>query len=248
MAGLHSIKKLCGEEDCGRPAYTDGLCSMHYQRHRKYHRLHLIVHRLPAECEVEGCNDKPRNRLSGRAMCNKHSMRWRKHGTSELPPRKGRPPRAKCSVEGCCDPVRSGHATYCEMHYGRMRRNGNLKGRTIAPPRLNDNGYMVRCSKGHPVASKGGQLYVHREVLFAAIGPGSHSCHWCRTEIEWNVSGKRRLVVDHLDGDKANNAILNLKPSCHACNSRRGAFQSWVMLHRDDPFLWELYEAARAAA
>lgn len=247
MARTKSTKGFCVEEDCNRPEYTDGLCSMHYQRQRKYGRLHLIVQRLPAFCEAPGCMAKPRARHSGRALCNRHGLRWHKYGSLDLPPKEGRKQIPQCSVDGCANLARSGVNRYCEMHYYRIRRNGNLKGRTPAPPRLNDDGYMVRCCKGHPVAAKGGQLYVHREVLFAHIGSGAHECHWCKREIEWGLTGRRKLVVDHLDGNKANNALSNLVPSCHQCNANRGLFQSWVAKHRDDPFLWTLYQQAKAA-
>jgi len=34
---------------------------------------------------------------------------------------------ARCVVDGCASAPRSGFSTYCEMHYGRLRRNGNFE-------------------------------------------------------------------------------------------------------------------------
>lgn len=239
---------LCTLEDCFRPELSNGLCSAHYQRQRKYNRLHLVVHRLPPKCEVDGCDTKPRDRHGGIAMCSKHSTRFRKHGTTDLIDRKALKDKGKCTADGCNGTARSSRSNYCEMHYYRLRRTGVLKGRVPVPARLTIDGYMARNCKGHPVAAKGGVLYQHREVLWNAIGDGIHQCFWCGQDVEWMVKGKRKLVVDHLDGNKANNDLPNLKQSCHLCNSNRGLFQNWVMKHRDDPFLWAMYERFRRAA
>jgi len=37
------------------------------------------------------------------------------------------PPDRVCIVEGCQNGTRPGGLTYCEMHYGRLRRNGHLE-------------------------------------------------------------------------------------------------------------------------
>jgi hypothetical protein len=61
-------------------------------------------------------------------------------------------------------------------------------------------------------------------LLYDAIGPGPHSCHECGVEVIWSTkrTGKGALVVDHLDGNPKNNALENLAPACHPCNTRRG--------------------------
>lgn len=70
---------------------------------------------------------------------------------------------------------------------------------------------------GHPLADRVGRVAEHRRVLYDAIGPGPHPCHWgCGKVLGWGgVSG---LNADHLDGDRLNNALDNLVPSCGPCN------------------------------
>ena len=131
------------------------------------------------------------------------------------------------------------------MHYARQYRLGSLE---LAPRdslTLSSHGYLWAYRPKHPLASNAGVVYQHRHVLFDLIGPGAHPCHWCGCEVEWKGAGKRRLCVDHLDGDKTRNEADNLVPACHRCNSTRGLFEKWVREHRDDPFLLRLFDQAR---
>jgi hypothetical protein len=69
---------------------------------------------------------------------------------------------------------------------------------------------------GHPLADRHGQVAEHRKVLYDAIGPGPHPCHWCGTGRDWG--GLNGINVDHLDNDKLNNDVINLAVSCCGCN------------------------------
>jgi hypothetical protein len=85
--------------------------------------------------------------------------------------------------------------------------------------------YRIVIRRGHPLAYVGGQAAEHRVVLYDHIGPGVHPCHWCSTPVEWTKKAYNRkgnLTVDHLDGDKHNNALENLVPACSSCNTKRG--------------------------
>lgn len=85
--------------------------------------------------------------------------------------------------------------------------------------------YMTKAvGEGHTLAHADGRTRVHRLVLFEAIGPGRHKCHWCDTVVEWN--GSPNLIADHVDGDTWNNDPSNLVPSCSRCNSSRRAARS----------------------
>ena len=86
---------------------------------------------------------------------------------------------------------------------------------------------MVK-SPEHPLAYRNGWVQEHRMVLYDAIGPDPHPCHWCGTILEWSMTprhgvlGKRGLLfTDHLDNNRRNNVIGNLVPACTSCNVRR---------------------------
>lgn len=85
--------------------------------------------------------------------------------------------------------------------------------------------YRIQAAQhDHPLSYVGGQVAEHRRVLYDSIGPGAHPCHWCQIPVTWQVKQYNRignLVVDHVDGDRWNNALDNLVPSCGKCNSRR---------------------------
>ncbi len=77
----------------------------------------------------------------------------------------------------------------------------------------------------HELAGANGYVLASRAALFASIGPGEHACHWCGAAVRW-ATGLRGnhdgvLIVDHLDGDKLNDAEGNLAPSCWVCNTNR---------------------------
>lgn len=99
--------------------------------------------------------------------------------------------------------------------------------------------YQIRAfCHDHPLSYVGGQVAEHRRVLFDSIGPGAHPCHWCQTEVTWQVKQYNRrgnLVVDHVDGDRWNNALENLVPSCGRCNSRRA--MEYKMVKDDEVFV-----------
>lgn len=90
-------------------------------------------------------------------------------------------------------------------------------------------GYRTVRMPNHPLAPSSGTLGLHRVVLYDAIGPGDHNCHWCRRTVAWKRLSYAEphpfdgvLVVDHLDGDPSNNVASNLVPSCQGCNALRG--------------------------
>lgn len=112
------------------------------------------------------------------------------------------------------------------MHYHRWYRHGDVNkvahksGITASLGRR----YTSTYAPDHPLASAHGKVYTHRLVLFDAIGPGPHACHWCETEVDWLPKGDpRSLQPDHLNGDGSDNRIANLVPSCPSCNTTRGS-------------------------
>lgn len=180
-------------------------------------------------CEIEGC-EKP---AAARGWCGTHYMRWKTHGDPAKIIRIYTGPR--CEAPDCKKPtVRS---RYCEMHRARLRRYGSFH----LPPRSNRHdhsmGYQLIRRPGHPLAqvSSGEWVYEHRVVLYEAIGPGAHSCHWCGTEVTWHRTypqDANALVVDHVDENRVNNNPANLVPSCGPCNFQRSS--RWVKRQRQE--------------
>lgn len=167
-------------------------------------------------CTADDCARTPH----ARGLCSMHYARMLRHGTTEAPQRQ----RHNCTVDGC---GRQSHALgYCAMHYRRVRKTGDPFGLLQAPAgsgTVTPLGYRMVFAPGHPIAGRRRQVFEHRVVLYDAIGPGSHPCHWCAKVVDWGASvpDPEALVVDHIDGDPSNNHLANLVPSCISCNSRR---------------------------
>lgn len=243
--------RRCSIEGCLNAYQARGWCGTHWLRWRKHGDPTVTKSiKLDTACAIGGCHGEPSARHDGVTYCNRHWQRIYKTGRADLPGKSEEPWR-RCIAEGCTKAARSRRGLLCEMHYGRRRRNGHdgvRRTRDGDGRRITVDGYVNVRASGHPLARRTGYTYEHRVVLYDAIGPGEHPCHWCKSPVRWEVRrGPEKLVVDHIDGDKQRNDRENLAPSCHACNSRRGLFMRWVMDHRDDPFLWALFRKSQMA-
>lgn len=148
-----------------------------------------------------------------------------------------------CRVEGCDKPgakrTRDGKVSQyplCGGHRTRYYKYGDVMAhvpiKKIAAwgeGWITPAGYRAHSRAGHPLASSQGHLFDHRAVLYDAIGPGAHPCHWCGVMVAWEDPHPLGLEVDHLDGDKLNNEAANLVPTCHGDNTRR-----WMAGNRAD--------------
>ena len=232
--------KICSVEGCTNKVVARGWCKIHWQKWRRYGDPNFVTRKpLPPKCEVPGCSRKPHARWNGQALCGLHYLRVWSYGSVEKREQVLKE-WAVCCVDGCDKPARSpGDGSMCEMHYYRKRRTGTTD---IIPKNKECNnhssGYILSYRNvDHPVATRGGYLYEHRRILFDEIGWGPHKCFWCGRKIDW-MPGERNkkgsLVVDHFNGNKADNTIKNLLASCHRCNCLRGLFQRWVSEHGKD--------------
>lgn len=213
----------CRVDDCDARVKARGLCPTHYSRWRRNGTLE-ISRKSPAKrptptCEVDAC-DQP---AEARGWCHLHYDRWRRNGDVHLHRREVSP----CAVEGCQRSSRK--RGWCEFHYGRWRRTGQTSdpvSRRGSRGTVRSDGYVVLNRPEHPLSAKGGLVMEHRSVLYDAIGPGEHECHWCSTSVSWERTWPAHadaLVVDHVDHDRSNNDRDNLVPSCQRCNANRGS-------------------------
>lgn len=181
-------------------------------------------------CERCGAGETAR-RVYARGLCRLHYDRATAAGTLAQHARLPRLPE-NCAVDGCERPrvkQARGRYRYCSAHKSRLQRQGDVCAdqpvRTHTPgPWATGNGYLDVAAAGHPMAGQNGHARQHRVVLFDAIGPGAHPCHWCGMSVTWDLShpaSSGALTVDHVDHDRTNTALSNLVPSCHPCNARR---------------------------
>lgn len=134
-----------------------------------------------------------------------------------------------CEVSVCDRPAKT--RGLCGAHYERQRLSGSTRSDEPLQPRtgngsITKTGYRQVRRTGHILSGSSGDVLEHRVVLFDAIGYGPHLCHWCGLAINWSKEKPSSrcphlLVVDHLDGDRLNNDLSNLVPSCQPCNWRR---------------------------
>lgn len=171
-------------------------------------------------CSVEDCD----RTHSAKGYCTLHYKRYLRYGEPGAAETKRHDKQIRyCTVNDCN--VQAKARGLCVNHYQRFTNHGTTDLLKLPNPNgyVRDNGYVVRYNKNHPVANKDGKVYVHREVLYNAIGEGPHLCHWdCGTELRW----RDNLTVDHLDSNKTNNSLENLVPSCPNCNyTREGSYK-----------------------
>ena len=124
-----------------------------------------------------------------------------------------------CKVEGCERAANYKEEGVCQKHYFRMMRYGTYNLTSSRKEFIfSPNGYKKIYLPDHPLSDKGGYVFEHRYFLFEKIGFGSHSCAMCGKP--WSWKGKSDHV-DHINEDRLDNSISNLRPLCNPCNSRR---------------------------
>ena len=117
-----------------------------------------------------------------------------------------------CSVPGCEKPSRNLSGGYCEAHYIRLYRTGKiLRDPVVLSPYKDNAGYI-----------KFGSERLHRIVWRYHNGTADACCWGCGKALTWG----RDFHIDHIDKDKSNNAIANLRASCIKCNTGREGVQS----------------------
>lgn len=189
---------------------------MHLSRVYKFGTTDLPpLQHAPIPCAEPGCHTSvPRG---ARTKCPVHRRRA------------PMPVGDHCTADECPNPPIC--RTLCMKHYYRLKRTGTTTRTPIIPiqRRRHTAGYVLVHLPTHPLRDHHGYVYEHRAVLFAALGAGSHPCHHCGKVITWGSD----LQADHLDYDRANNALSNLVPSCHRCNTRRARHRNQFSAPRE---------------
>ncbi len=109
------------------------------------------------------------------------------------------------------------------MHYFRVMRNGtterkNRREHGNSKGWVSSNGYIVKYNPSHPLARGTGDILEHREVLYNSVGEKTPDCDICGCPTSWEIY---KYHVDHIDKDKKNNDISNLRMLCNSCNVGR---------------------------
>lgn len=122
-----------------------------------------------------------------------------------------------CCIPGCEKRSRNQSGGVCEMHYYRKRRTGSYDDPVFSHRAITSHGYVSVVAWGHPLASKkSGRVYEHRKVLFDAMNCERMRCEMCGKALTW-----RTCHVDHVNDDKQDNRLDNLRPLCPKCNTHR---------------------------
>lgn len=67
------------------------------------------------------------------------------------------------------------------------------------------------------MAQKSGMIYEHRVAVYSKYADDLPPCAICGAVIDWG-----NCHIDHIDEDRSNNDISNLRPLCRTCNVMRG--------------------------
>ena len=124
-----------------------------------------------------------------------------------------------CHVDSCDRKAMYKTDAVCQKHYFRRMRYGHYGLNLKRQERLNhSNGYIVIYAKDHPLANKQGYVYEHRMVMFERYNIDLPPCQFCGNLSDWFT---RKTHIDHIDEDRKNNRLQNLRVLCNACNVGR---------------------------
>lgn len=199
------MAKICSIEGCGRAHYAKGFCSLHYERFLKYGDPLFVQKKRPPNfkdviCSIEGCCTP----IFSKGLCRSHYDKLKKYGDVAATgfafvPRFVDGEAIKCRVDGCDKDVQA--KGMCSAHYRRTKLYGDpnadapLLTKNERRRHIGKTGYVYLSWKGHPVASKNGNVLEHRLVMYEKLGRDL-------------LSGEN---IHHINGKRADNRPENLE-------------------------------------
>lgn len=158
-------------------------------------------------CKVDGCGAD----VHGQGYCVKHYKRWRKTGTTELPP------KPTCAVEGCGELATPGRRGWCGKHYSRWYRYGDS---LVTSFIVGDDEarFWSKVSKDGPVPEHAPEL----GPCWPWTGDNDQSGYGVFTFVEDGRPRKTRAhrwLLGHLRGEPLSREVVGEEDGCHRCDN-----------------------------
>lgn len=134
----------------------------------------------------------------------------------------------KCKIDGCGSDAAYKEKQVCQKHYFRFMRTGSYEivkryvREGVATNRkyrsTHSSGYQVLYEPDHCLSNSKGYIYEHRKVIYEKYGESIPDCEMCGKATSWEPYTTH---IDHINRDKSDNSIDNLRVLCNGCNSSR---------------------------